>query len=52
MEVKVAEKTFKPEKFDSALYEILNSSRLYEKHPNIVDLRAIGYLLSKDQTNI
>jgi hypothetical protein len=42
----VASKTYKPEELMCALYEILNYSRLFEKHPNIADLRAIDYVLS------
>jgi hypothetical protein len=39
----VAIKSYKPEEFATALYEILNSSRLYEKHRNLVDLRGVSY---------
>ena len=44
----VAVKSYKSEKFTTALYEILNSSRLYEKHANLVDLRGVAYDLAKD----
>jgi hypothetical protein len=37
----VAIKQFPSLNFTSALQEILNNSRLYESHPNIVALRAV-----------
>jgi hypothetical protein len=39
----VAIKTYLPEKFDNALYEILNNCRIYEYHPNVVGLRAVEF---------
>ena len=37
----VAIKQFPGQNFSSALQEILNNSRLFESHPNIVPLRAV-----------
>jgi hypothetical protein len=39
----VAIKQFPGLNFSSALHEILNNSRLYESHQNIVPLRAVQY---------
>lgn len=44
----MAVKSFKPEEFSCAIYEILNSSRLYEIHPNVINLRGVDYELLKD----
>jgi hypothetical protein len=37
----VAIKQYPSDKFNEALNELINNARLYEKHPNVVGLRAI-----------
>jgi hypothetical protein len=37
----MAVKQYDASSFESAIYEILNCSRLNEDHPNIVNLRAV-----------
>jgi hypothetical protein len=48
----VAIKQFPGLNFSSALQEILNNSRLYESHPNIVPLRAVQYDIDEDTSQI
>jgi hypothetical protein len=37
----MAVKQFVPQKFESAIYEIMNCARICEEHPNVVNLRAV-----------
>ena len=42
-EIAVAIKEYDGEKLSGCFYEIINNSRIIEKHPYIVPLRAIQY---------
>lgn len=42
-EESVAIKEYEGERFGNALYEIINNSRIIEKHPNVVPLKAVQF---------
>ncbi len=43
IEFPVAIKQYSGEKVSNAIYEIINNSRIIERHPNVVALRAVQF---------